>query len=281
MAGKLAIDHDAVVGKLLRIWIWADQQSANGHEICVTESFIDRLTFCRGFAAALRHVGWLEGRDGRLSIPNFDRHNGQSAKRRAEAADRKRKSREMSAECHKKSVTETSGKRDQRREEKRREVIPPKSPKGEKKGRGSSPSAETLIAEIPDDFPDSHRGPAQDWAVDKQSRGQTRQRFQSTNAWKKSLARMARYPAHVLADAVEQAIASGWQGWEQENIKEHLDAGKPSPGDSPDWLPENWRDIAADLTGQPADSFADYREIHRSAEHGYQFELRCRGRDAA
>lgn len=83
LAGILGIDQDAVVGKLLRLWIWADQQSVSGNAITVTNSFLDRLVFCPGFAAGLVKVGWLNGREGLLSIPNFDRHNGQSAKNRA------------------------------------------------------------------------------------------------------------------------------------------------------------------------------------------------------
>lgn len=83
LAGILGIDQDAVVGKLLRLWIWADQQYVSGNAITVTNSFLDRLVFCPGFAAGLVKVGWLNGREGLLSIPNFDRHNGQSAKNRA------------------------------------------------------------------------------------------------------------------------------------------------------------------------------------------------------
>lgn len=83
LADMLGIDQDAVVGKLLRLWIWADQQSVSGNAITVTNSFLDRLVFCPGFAAGLVKVGWLNGRNGLLSIPNFDRHNGQTAKNRA------------------------------------------------------------------------------------------------------------------------------------------------------------------------------------------------------
>ncbi|MAS93951.1 MAG: hypothetical protein CMO55_12220 [Verrucomicrobiales bacterium] len=88
LANILRIEHDAVVGKLLRLWIWADQQTVDGESLLITDSFVDRLTFCPGFATALRRVGWLKGRDGRLSLPHFDRHNGQSAKQRAQTAKR-------------------------------------------------------------------------------------------------------------------------------------------------------------------------------------------------
>ncbi len=93
MAATLKLDQDAVFGKCVRLWIWADQQTVDGNALSVTEPFIDRLTFCTGFAAALRHVGWLSGREGRLTIPNFDRHNGQTAKNRAQTKARVDRSR--------------------------------------------------------------------------------------------------------------------------------------------------------------------------------------------
>lgn len=83
LATILNIDQDAVAGKLLRLWIWADANSVSGNDLSVTSSFLDRLTLCPGFAAGLVKVGWLSGRDGRLMIPNFDRHNGQTSKNRA------------------------------------------------------------------------------------------------------------------------------------------------------------------------------------------------------
>jgi hypothetical protein len=41
----------------------------------------------------MRKVGWLEGRDGDLSFPHFDRHNGQTAKKRALTKNRVEKTR--------------------------------------------------------------------------------------------------------------------------------------------------------------------------------------------
>ena len=93
MAQLLEIDQDSVVGKCLRVWIWADQQSRDGNALSVTDAFLDRLTFCPGFAVALRKVGWLTGREGHLSVPNFDRHNGQTAKKRALTSKRVSKTR--------------------------------------------------------------------------------------------------------------------------------------------------------------------------------------------
>lgn len=83
LSSVLGVDQDAVVGKLARLWIWADQNSIDGNDVSVTDSFIDRITFCSGFAIALRNVGWLTGKNGCLTLPNFDRHNGKSSKNRA------------------------------------------------------------------------------------------------------------------------------------------------------------------------------------------------------
>jgi hypothetical protein len=89
MATHLRVDQDAVVGKLLRLWGWANLNSENGEALPITEAFVDRLTNQRRFASALRHVGWLTGTDGALCFVNFDRHNGSSAKARA-IANRKK-----------------------------------------------------------------------------------------------------------------------------------------------------------------------------------------------
>lgn len=95
MAETLGIDPDAVVGKLLRFWIWCDTQSVDGSQIPVSESVIDRLTHQPGFAEALRKVDWLQVRSGSLVVPRFDRHNGQTAKARSESARRMAKSRKI------------------------------------------------------------------------------------------------------------------------------------------------------------------------------------------
>lgn len=93
LADALGIDQDAAFGKCIRFWIWADQQSIDGNALSVTTAFLDRLTNCPGFSAGLITVGWLESRNGRFSIPNFDRQNGQTAKARALTSDRVKRSR--------------------------------------------------------------------------------------------------------------------------------------------------------------------------------------------
>lgn len=93
MAKILRIDQDAVVGKLVRVWAWADQHSVDGANVTITADFIGRLTGQKQFAAAMREVGWLTGEDGSLTFPHFGHHNGDTAKARAESARRMNKSR--------------------------------------------------------------------------------------------------------------------------------------------------------------------------------------------
>jgi len=121
MAESLKIDPDAVVGKLLRLWIWADQQIDNCNGASVTLSLLDRITFVSGFAMAMHSVGWLVIKDGEISFPNFERHNGKTAKDRANTNRRVSKSRDVKRNCNADTVTESEQKPlpEKRREEKR------------------------------------------------------------------------------------------------------------------------------------------------------------------
>lgn len=110
MAEILGIDQDAVFGKLMRIWIWADAQTidgnAGGNGVSVTFAFLDRCTCVTGFGAALEKVGWLiRSEDGRLTFPNFSRHNGSTAKTRALTARRVALHKKGNAKSNAESVT--------------------------------------------------------------------------------------------------------------------------------------------------------------------------------
>jgi hypothetical protein len=85
MALRLKVkDHDLIVGKLLRLWAWADSNSVDGLGVPITRAFIDRLVSLKGFASALeKEAKWISGPDGSIDFHNFERHNGDSAKRRA------------------------------------------------------------------------------------------------------------------------------------------------------------------------------------------------------
>ena len=121
MAASLGIDADAVVGKLVRVWVWADQQSVDGtcHAASVTKALLDRMVSVAGFCDCMIEAGWMLESDDGITFTNFDRHNGTSAKKRAQANDRQTASRKRNA-----NVTQGAlQKRDQRREEKSNNII--------------------------------------------------------------------------------------------------------------------------------------------------------------
>jgi uncharacterized phage protein (TIGR02220 family) len=120
IAARISVDEFEVVGMLHHLWGWADTQSRDGHAPGVTNVWIDRYVRHAGFADAMVSVGWLDIDKTGVTFPKFDRHNGETAKTRALAAERKRNQRnkvtdeegQMSRSERDTSVT---------REEKRRE----------------------------------------------------------------------------------------------------------------------------------------------------------------
>lgn len=108
IADILGIDPDAVVGKLLRVWAWFDENTIDGNASVtqkalqerykcnassVAKALLDRRVGVVGFCDAMIQVGWMVELDGTISLPNFDRHNGESAKKRAEGGKRVEKHR--------------------------------------------------------------------------------------------------------------------------------------------------------------------------------------------
>ncbi|WP_252959791.1 DnaT-like ssDNA-binding domain-containing protein [Pseudomonas simiae] len=82
------IDPDAVVGKLMRVWGWFDQQTENGNAPSVSKKLLDRLVGVIGFCEHMKSVDWMIEIDGVISLPHFDRHNGKTAKNRLLTAKR-------------------------------------------------------------------------------------------------------------------------------------------------------------------------------------------------
>lgn len=93
MANRLGIDPDAVVGKLLRVWGWFSNQTTNGDAPSVTKALLDRDCGVTGFCNAMIEAGWMIEENGRIRLPNFDRHNSETAKKRALTAKRNAKLR--------------------------------------------------------------------------------------------------------------------------------------------------------------------------------------------
>lgn len=81
-------DPDLTVGKLLKVWRWFDQQTVDGNADGVTLALLDRIIGVTGFAQAMCNVNWLTITEAGISLQNFDRHNGKTAKARALTAKR-------------------------------------------------------------------------------------------------------------------------------------------------------------------------------------------------
>lgn len=119
IASRMNLDPDAVVGKLVRIWSWFDTHTVDGNAMSVTYALLDRLAGVTGFAEQMTFVGWLNQEGHVLSLPNFEYHNGETAKKRALGKNRQEKHRsndDSNANSNASSVTETLP--EKRREEK-------------------------------------------------------------------------------------------------------------------------------------------------------------------
>jgi hypothetical protein len=114
----------AVVGSLYWLWATADQHSEDGQMPGLTLRQIDRKTGLQGFGAALVQVGWLAEVDGGVQILGFEEHNGASAKKRCQTAQRVASARSRNAqetqheeESNAASVTGALAREEKRREE--------------------------------------------------------------------------------------------------------------------------------------------------------------------
>jgi flagellar biosynthesis GTPase FlhF len=119
IASRMNLDPDAVVGKLVRIWSWFDTHTVDGNALSVTFSLLDRLAGVTGFAEQMTFVGWLNQEGHVLTLPNFEYHNGETAKKRALGKNRQNKHRsndESNANSNASSVTNALP--EKRREEK-------------------------------------------------------------------------------------------------------------------------------------------------------------------
>jgi hypothetical protein len=110
-----------IVGRLHKIWSWANMQLRDCYAPGVTKTFIDAHVGKSGFANAMIKVGWLRSDKHGISFPNFDTWNSKSGKQRLLSQSRMQRHR------YARSVTKASP--EKRREESN---TPPKPPKGGK-----------------------------------------------------------------------------------------------------------------------------------------------------
>lgn len=206
IASALNADRLRVVGGLHAVWCLFDEHSEDGQLSGYTPSAVDEEIGWPGFTQALIGVGWVDwdGNDG-LSLPEFDTHNGASAKRRAQEADRKRAERgaakEQAQEVCKSSASDADKKRT--REEKRREES--SSLRSEEKQRASRPPS------LGEDFLVAQGVPSQaakDWLkVRKSHRAPL-----TESAWE-GIVSEASKAGITPAEAVQVCARKGWRGF--------------------------------------------------------------------
>lgn len=119
----MSLEH--VVGCLHKLWSWASCQTLDGNASSVTFAFLDRYIGVTGFADALCKHGWLEHNGPGLTVPKFDRHMSESAKKRAQTRIRVQKHRNAP------SVTEAlpEKRREEKNENPKEDSLPTASPK--------------------------------------------------------------------------------------------------------------------------------------------------------
>jgi hypothetical protein len=120
VAGAIGLSIDETMGKLIRLWAWADDHARDpdpsrvtsrvtqrdarvmrhGDAVTpfVTATWVDGFVGVTGFAAALVKVGWLDTTPTGLRFVNFREHNWKQEHQKALAAERSRRYREKRRE---------------------------------------------------------------------------------------------------------------------------------------------------------------------------------------
>jgi hypothetical protein len=82
-----------VFGCLVTLWAWFDRNSVDGRVDGVALRDLDGLAGMNGLCTAMIAVNWLTFDEDhqRAELPNFSRHNGESAKKRALNSERQRR----------------------------------------------------------------------------------------------------------------------------------------------------------------------------------------------
>lgn len=105
---KLRCKRQAALGLAVDWLCWLDVNSTNGETGMLDDEISDVLGW-QGAAEALSAIGWVShDEQGYVVALDFEKHNGETAKKRAEDAERQRKSRGKRDKCHGKSVTDVT-----------------------------------------------------------------------------------------------------------------------------------------------------------------------------
>jgi hypothetical protein len=76
------------------VYVWLDEQTENGHVDFFTPADADEIGALPGLGDALEAVRWVTFSAAGAVVAHWERHNGQSAKKRIVEAERSRRYRE-------------------------------------------------------------------------------------------------------------------------------------------------------------------------------------------
>lgn len=93
MASALKSDKLRVVGALHAVWSVFDEHSTDGQLPGYSLAIMDDEIGWRGFSRAMTDIGWLVADEEGLRVPDYEEHNGPTAKRRATETRRKNETR--------------------------------------------------------------------------------------------------------------------------------------------------------------------------------------------
>ena len=81
-----------------RVFVWLDEQTEDGHVDYFTLNDADDIGGLTGLGNALETVRWITFSPGGAVVANWERHNGESAKKRCLAAERIKRYRQTHPE---------------------------------------------------------------------------------------------------------------------------------------------------------------------------------------
>lgn len=196
----------AVIGALYWLWSTADQHTEDGCMPGLTLRQIDRKTGLPGFGSALVQVGWLVDDPQGVVIQGFDEHNGASAKKRCQTAQRVASSRSRNAhETQQDDVRNASIVTGAlAREEKRREEE--KEPNTKTARKRAAPAVLVSLSDlVAEGVEEQH---ATDWLVARKAKDLPL----TPTAWAQTKAEAVKAEM-TPAEAIKVAAGNGWAGF--------------------------------------------------------------------
>lgn len=233
IAAALGESERYVVGLLVELWTWAEQQLDEASEVPdgvsrskrdmvahgVSREWLERRFGTPRLCEILESVGWFTSNGDTIAFPGLAEHTGVSAKKRAQAARRKRNERKPSGVSR--------SERDSRARARGRASglsvnTQINTQGGEKKRRRETTSArKTTVArevELPPELAtDEFRAVWSDW-LDARAE---RRKPVTPRAARMQLGKLAPFGPVAAREAIEMSIANDWLGLFPEKTSQH------------------------------------------------------------